>query len=152
LQSLVRNGLDPTFVTEAVAIAIGGPAGAVALQVQELVLASGGSLAGLSPNDKNAIFQSTVGALAATAPYETSDNPALSSPASEIAARVRAIQNIMTDAAPPVTVIHTINPNLMVLSAQYYGDATKWRTIANANGLADPQPVGSYNLTIPQSA
>jgi nucleoid-associated protein YgaU len=47
-------------------------------------------------------------------------------------------------------VIHTINPNLLVLAAQYYGDATQWRLIGNANGIADPQPIGSFNITIPQ--
>lgn len=152
LQSLIKYGLDPAFIGEAAAIAIGGPAGAVLLQVQELIYASGGSIAGLSGNDKHDIFQSTVGALAACAPYQASNNPALSSPASDAAARIKAIQNIMTVAAPPVTVIHTINPNLMALSAQYYSDASQWRTIANANGLSDPQPTGSFNLTIPQSA
>lgn len=152
IQSLIKYGLDPAFVGEAAALAIGGPAGAVLLQVQELIYASGGSIAGISDNDKDSIFQSTVGALAATAPYQNSDNPAQSSPASDMAARLQAIQTIMTAAAPPITVVQTINPNLMVLSAQYYSDATQWRTIANANGLSDPQPTGSYNLIIPPAA
>jgi nucleoid-associated protein YgaU len=37
----------------------------------------------------------------------------------------------------------------MALSAQYYGDATLWRTIGAANGLSDPQPLGNYQLLIP---
>lgn len=152
LQSLIKYGLDPAFIGEAAALAIGGPAGAVLLQVQSLVYGAGGSIGGISNNDKQSIFQSTVGALAACAPYQASDNPALSSPASDAASRLQAIQTIMSAAAPPVTVIHTINPNLLVLAAQYYGDATLWQTIANANGLSDPQPIGSFNLIIPPTS
>lgn len=47
------------------------------------------------------------------------------------------------------TNINVINPNLMALAAQYYGDATQWRTIASANGLTDPQPTGQFLLNIP---
>lgn len=47
------------------------------------------------------------------------------------------------------TNINVINPNLMALAAQYYGDATKWRIIADANGLTDPQPTGQFSLNIP---
>ena len=46
--------------------------------------------------------------------------------------------------------INVINPNLMALAAQYYGDATQWRIIADANNLTDPQPIGLFNnLIIP---
>jgi hypothetical protein len=47
------------------------------------------------------------------------------------------------------TTINVINPNLMALAAQYYGDATQWRTIAYANNLTDPQPIGQFSLVIP---
>lgn len=149
LQSLIQNGLDPAFIGQAAAIAIGGPAGLVLSQVQDLIYASGGSIGGLSVSNKQAIVQSTLGALAASQPYQNSDNPALSSPAADVAARIKAIHDLMNLAAPPVTVIHTINPNLLVLAAQHYGRADQWRVIANANGLSDPQPTGSYNLIIP---
>jgi nucleoid-associated protein YgaU len=46
----------------------------------------------------------------------------------------------------------TVNgANLFQLAAQYYGDATLWTTIAQANGLNDPEiPAGeSVTLVIP---
>jgi hypothetical protein len=47
--------------------------------------------------------------------------------------------------------INVNNVSMFRLAAQYYGDATRWTTIANANGLTDPQiPAGqSTQLTIP---
>ena len=39
--------------------------------------------------------------------------------------------------------------NLFSLAANYYGDATKWDTIANANGLSDPQLSGINTIVIP---
>jgi hypothetical protein len=149
LESLIQNGLDPAFIGEAAAIGIGGPASLVLLQVQGMLYASGGSISALSNGDKQVIFQSTLGALAAIHPYRLSNDAVLSSPAAEASARIKAIQDLMVLASPPRTVIHTVNPNLTVLAAQHYGDASQWRKIANANGLADPQPTGSYNLVIP---
>lgn len=49
--------------------------------------------------------------------------------------------------------IITVNgTNLFVLAAKYYGDATLWTAIAQANGLTDPelQPGVPYTLVIPQ--
>jgi hypothetical protein len=44
------------------------------------------------------------------------------------------------------------NANLFVLAALYYGDATRWTTIAQANGLKDPMTYGIRMLTIPQTS
>lgn len=46
------------------------------------------------------------------------------------------------------------NVSLYTLAAKYYGDATKWTTIANANNLTDPQiPSGlTQRLIIPSIA
>lgn len=38
------------------------------------------------------------------------------------------------------------------LAAQYYGDASQWGVIANANGLTDPQIQGQQTLIIPNKA
>ncbi len=61
-----------------------------------------------------------------------------------------------TNIANQVSVAPTIrnsvvlnNPNLMQLSAQYYGDASLWPSIASANNLTDPMPVGTYTINIP---
>lgn len=152
LQGLLTSGLSGSFAFQAVAIAIGGPIGFLLSQVQDSLAAAGGIIGNISSASQQAIFQSSLKALAACAPYQTSADPTLSSPASDAAARIQAIQTIMTAATPPVATIRTVNPNLVVLAAQYYGDAAAWRTIAAANGLSDPQPTGSFNLTIPQAA
>lgn len=150
LTSLIKYGLDPAFVGQAAAIAIGGPAGFLISQTLAAVSAAGGNINNIAAPSKTAIQQSAQTALASTAPYQASPNPALSSPASDAAARITAIRNLMTAAQPPITVVQTINPNLPLLAAQYYGDCTKWRQIATANGLSDTQPVGAFSLTIPQ--
>jgi hypothetical protein len=151
LQSIIKYGLDPSFVGQAAAIAIGGVAGAVLLQVQETIAASGGFSSQTAPLGQAAVFASTQQALVTLSPYQESANPAVSSPATDAAARISGIQNVYQSAAAPQTTIQTINPNLYVISAQYYGDASDWRTIATANGLNDPQPIGSYTLNIPPS-
>lgn len=150
LTSLIKYGLNPDFIGQAAAIAIGGPAGFLVSQTLDAVAAAGGSISNISAPSKTAIQQASETALAATAPYQISTNPLLSSPASDAAARIGAIKNLMTAAQPPVAVVQTINPNLPLLAAQYYGDCTKWRQIATANGLSDTQPIGGYILTIPQ--
>lgn len=153
LQSLIANGLDPAFVGEAAAIAIGGAAGAVLLQVQETIAASGGFSGSSTPAiQQAAVYASTSAALTQIQPYQNSTNPQESSPASDASARILAIQTIFSSAATPVTTIQAINPNLYLLAAQYYGDATQWQTIASANGLTDPQPIGTYTLTIPPAS
>jgi hypothetical protein len=39
--------------------------------------------------------------------------------------------------------------SLFHLAAIYYGDATAWLTIAQANGMSDPLITGLVTLTIP---
>lgn len=45
-------------------------------------------------------------------------------------------------------IIQVTNANLFQLAAQYYGDATLWTTIAQANGLHDPVIQVSLEITI----
>lgn len=45
--------------------------------------------------------------------------------------------NLITQGAQGQTIV-VENANLYQLAAQYYGDATKWTAIAQANGLSDP--------------
>jgi hypothetical protein len=151
LQSLIKYGIDPAFLGQAIAIGIGGPIGFLVSQVQDSVAAAGGFSNMSAPTQQNlaALSQTTMTALA---PYQTSPNPVISSPASDAAARVQAIGNLMTAAQPAIAVVQTINPNLVSLAAVYYSNAAMWRTIAAANGLSDPQPTGSFALVIPQLA
>lgn len=152
LQGLIQYGLSANLAGQVVAAEIGGPIGFMLSQVQDSLAAAGGSIGNISSDNQAAIYQSSLAALSAAAPLQASSNPGISSPASDAAARIQAIQTIMTAAQPAVATLRTINPNLVVLATQYYGDPTKWRVIAAANNLADPQPIGSYNLTIPQAA
>ena len=50
------------------------------------------------------------------------------------------------------TQITLMNANLFALAAQYYGDATQWIIIAQANGLTDPFVPGQITLIIPGNA
>ena len=49
-------------------------------------------------------------------------------------------------------VITVNNISLYQLAAKYYGDATAWTTIAEANGITDPMIVQATTLTIPPTA
>lgn len=152
LQSLIKYGLDPAFVGQAISLAIGGPIGFLISQVQDSVAAAGGVISNISAANKQQNQLAALSAMQATQPFVNSTDPTQSSPAADAQARIMAIATLMTAAQPAVTVLRTVNPNLVVLAAQYYGDAGAWRTIATANGLADPQPIGNFNLTIPQPA
>lgn len=153
LQGIIQNGLDPNIIGQVAADAIGGPLGFMVSQVLDVMASAGGSIANITGTDQQAVFQTSLSTLAALQPYQVSLNPVWSSPASDAAARVKAIQSLMTAASPPITTVRTVNPNLVVLAAQYYnGDITKWKMIAAANGIVDPQPLGSFNLTIPHPA
>jgi len=46
--------------------------------------------------------------------------------------------------------VQTVNPNLFSMASQYYSDPSLWSSIAQANGLLNPAPVGQYNLVVPQ--
>lgn len=152
LQSLIQYGLDPQFIGQAAAYAIGGPAGFLVSQTLDAVSAAGGDISQISASDKQQNQLAGLAAMTTLAPYQASPNPLLSSPASDAAARVTAIMNVLAAEQPLMLTVRTINPNLPVLAATYYGNASMWRTIATANGLSDPQPIGTYNLVIPQQA
>ncbi len=50
---------------------------------------------------------------------------------------------------PVGTSVTLVNPNLVMVAAQYLGDGSRWQEIANLNGLGDIEPVGTYTLQIP---
>lgn len=45
--------------------------------------------------------------------------------------------------------INVSNTSLFYLAAKYYGDATYWNVIAEANGLFDPFITDTIQITIP---
>ncbi len=68
-------------------------------------------------------------------------------------------KNLMTRLSGNLTIAGNMAPtsrtvtvgggSLQKLAAQYYGDATQWQTIAQANNLKDPQISGIQTLQIP---
>ncbi len=56
---------------------------------------------------------------------------------------------LLINAPPNATVITVMNTTLFKLAEQYYGDATQWSVIANANNLIDPMITVPTTLLIP---
>lgn len=152
IQNLIKYGLDPNLIGQVAAGEIGGSLGFLVSQTLDAVAAAGGVVSNIPDTTQQSLQSLSQSTLTTLSPYQTSDNPLLSSPASDAAARVQAISTIMTAAQPTQAVLRTVNPNLVSLASVYYGDGSKWRVLAAANPLVngDPQPVGSFNLTIPQ--
>lgn len=71
--------------------------------------------------------------------------------ANTLTGNLSALSNSLSSTPPIVSTISVSNPNLAVLAAQYYGDASLWPLIAQANNLQDMQLTGTYQLTIPPS-
>lgn len=66
---------------------------------------------------------------------------------SSILQLIRAFQLLLQPAR--VRVERLQNPDLYALAARYYRDASKWTTIAQANGFLTPQPIGIFYVKIP---
>ncbi len=62
--------------------------------------------------------------------------------------RMQANINLI-NAIPNAQLVTVIGGNLFNLAAIYYGDASQWALIADANNLSDPMIVGVQNLLIP---
>ena len=82
-------------------------------------------------------------------PYKLSASPTISLPASDLASYVAVLNTLATASQQPQWQVNVTNPNLAVLAAQDDGDCTLWKTIATYNGLADPQPIGNFEILIP---
>lgn len=106
----------------------------------------------------SAIASSTIGAGVSTitalaAPLIQSTDSGTASASLAVLSRSTIIGTLF--AAPAATVdqlVGIVNPNLFQLAAQYYGDPSQWTLIATANNLLDPQPTGTFTLTIPAEA
>jgi len=62
--------------------------------------------------------------------------------------RMQANLSLITS-PPNALTVTVMNTNLFALAAAYYGDATQWGIIANANGLTDPMIREPTTLLIP---
>jgi hypothetical protein len=62
--------------------------------------------------------------------------------------RMQANINLI-NSVPNAQLVTVIGGNLFNLASIYYGDASQWALIADANDLVDPMIVGTQNLLIP---
>lgn len=86
------------------------------------------------------------------APIINGTNSSAASAAADLSNTLMHLGLALSQSVAPQVVLNVMNPNLFELSAAYYGDATKWKLILDANpelGL-DPQPVGNFRLIIPE--
>lgn len=80
----------------------------------------------------------------------TGSSPDIESLAVQASALATGAATTASAGAPGVATVPSINPSLPTLASQFYGDASQWPTIATANALTDPQPLGEFsNLQIP---
>lgn len=142
------NTTDGTFFP-LIALTVAAPVIGLIAAVNTALLLADGVVSAIDLAGQIAIQAAAEAVALATAPLQALADAVLSSPAADIAARAIVISNLVTSGQVPRWVIQSVNPNLMAVSAQYYGDATLWRNIAEANGLNDPQPIGNFQLMIP---
>ena len=121
---------------------------AYAAVVVPLIQAYGEGSTQLDSADTLALTEATGAVTAALALDALSTNPEVTYSASSTGSYVNAITSTLSLVGAQTT-IQVVNPNLAQLAAQYYGDATQWRILANANNLIDMQPSGTYSLVIP---
>lgn len=108
--------------------------------------------ADISFNDAAAIQAAGQAVLDSAQPYILGDDPTLSSPAADVVGYSGTIMSAVSPATSGQTQLQTINPNLFMISTQYFGTPYRWQDIAIASGLPiDPLPTGEFTLTIPSS-
>lgn len=118
---------------------------------QLAVVGSFGIVANIPPSSAAAIYAAAQALLAAAQPLTVSTNPFVSSPSLDLVGYASSIVNIVRSSEATQTTLNVVNPNLFLVAAQYYGDATRWRQIAVASSISppDPMPIGQFTLTIP---
>jgi len=127
------------------------PATALTAAVQTALSNGNGTVAGISTADAATVQAAVAAAQAAALPLISSADPTQSSPASDLYAYATNIGATVATPTSPQVQFQAINPNLFSIAVQYFKDATKWQDIADASGLADPQPIGSFTITVPNS-
>ena len=112
---------------------------------------AGGTVANISTADSSAVQMAANALATLTTPLTTAPGliAGMAYHAAMIGARAAVVAGVLTGLGAARWTRRIINPNLLMLAAQYYGDATKWQIIAAANDLSDPQPIGSFELNIP---
>lgn len=89
------------------------------------------------------------------APLIVGEDSGLSAFAQSTSSSITTIQQQLQPPSAVLSQINVVNPDLMQIAQQYYGDASQWTQIAEANVDADgntiivPSLTGTFNLTIP---
>jgi hypothetical protein len=114
------------------------------------LLNGNGTVAGISTADAATINAAALALENACLPYSLGTDPTTASPALDLSVRGTAVNQIIGNPAGGVRLVQAVNPNLFALAAQYLGNAGLWESIASASNLPpDPQPVGTFTLTVP---
>ena len=125
-------------------------AGSFASSVSTSLAGVGGSLSALPVATLASLVVAGQGVVAEAAPIiSTSGDPTSSSQAATVSDHANAAVNLLGSGSTSSRQVIVTNPNLSALAAQYYGDASLWTVIAQANGITDDQPIGTFNMTIP---
>lgn len=102
-----------------------------------------------------AVQQSLAAAQAAVAPFTNSSDPAAAAFAFNAKQVLNQVGGQLSPQQTYITQQQFINPDLMRIAGQVYGDPNKWTEIAKANKDSDgnmlitPSPIGDYTLLIP---
>jgi hypothetical protein len=112
-----------------------------------------GNPANIAAATLTALHQQATSAINALQSLTASTDPGTASTAADTLSQVQLLdQSLNSTTSENIFRIPVVNPNLMELAAQYYGDAKLWRYIAKANNLIDQFPVGTFQLIIPGKA
>ena len=89
------------------------------------------------------------------APLIAGSDTGLAAFASQTDAGIGIINNQLVGPTTTLAEVNTVNPNLMELAQEYFGDASQWPAIANyntdaaGNKITTPNPVGTLTIKIP---
>ena len=109
-----------------------------------------GIISGITPAQQAPVAASIAAMQTSLAPLSASSDSATAATALDPQAYVALISLLLAGTSSGQTLSRQlINPNLFQLAAQYLGDVTRWDEIAAASNLIDPQPIGTFNVTIP---
>jgi hypothetical protein len=106
----------------------------------------------ISFGDAAAIQAAAAALLAVAQPLTVSGDPTVSSPALDMIGYINTVMGVVgSPTLQSTTTLEVVNPNLLRIAAQYFGDSSRWQDIATASGInpPDPTPIGAFTLTIP---
>lgn len=144
LQTVVNGGSGLEL-----AAAVAGPATVLLNQTQGSLAGAGGDIAKFTTSTVQTIAQDAKDVVQQAASYVGITDATQASPAIDAASQSAQISILSSNQQQPLDTLHLTNPNLYNLAASYYGDATLWDYIGQANGLRDPMPIGQFAVTIP---